>query len=135
MNDRDYLKQAVSIGNQVPAPYNFGAVVVVNGSIISADHNHVQELNNPSLHSEVSAIVAACEKLGKHHLEGATLYCSHEPCVMCFSCAAWAHFDRIVFVTPASEQDDFMYELNDTNIIELSKKLVRPMLVEHLSLS
>jgi tRNA(Arg) A34 adenosine deaminase TadA len=135
MNDRDFLRQAIEIGNQIDTPYNFGAVVVVDDNVISAEHNHVHELNNPSLHAEVSAITKACEILGKYHLEGATLYSSHEPCVMCFSCAAWAHFDRIVYVTPASVQENFMYELKSTNIIELSKNLVRPMIVEQISVN
>ena len=135
MDDIDYLKQAIRVGNEVPAPYNFGAVVVVDGKVISSEHNHVTERSDPSLHSEVSAIAAACKSLGNHHLDGATLYSSHEPCVMCFSCAAWAHFERIVFVTPAVEQDNFMYELKDVSIIDLSKKLVRPMVVEQVSLA
>lgn len=135
MNDIDYLKQAIAVGNEVAAPYNFGAVVVVNGEVISTEHGHVFESNNPSLHAEVSAIVSACVRIGKNHLDGATLYSSHEPCVMCFSCAAWAHFDRIVFATPASEQDDAMYELKDISIIELSKKLVNPMIVEQIKLN
>ena len=135
MNDTEYLQQAINVGNEIPTPYNFGAVVVIDGKVISSEHNHVAEKSDPSLHSEVSAIAAACKRLGKHHLEGATLYSSHEPCVMCFSCAAWAHFDRIVFVTPAIEQESFMYELKDVSIIELSKKLVRPMIVEQISLT
>ena len=132
MNDSDFLRKAVEIGNQVATPYNFGAVVVKEGKIIAAEHNHVQEMSDPSLHSEVSAIAKACKKLGTHHIDGAVLYASHEPCVMCFSCAAWAHIDRIVYATSAKEQDEFMYEFKDVSLEDLSQKLLRPMTIEHM---
>lgn len=135
MTDRDYLLKAIQVGNQVPAPYNFGAVVVKDGEIISAEHNHVHEQNDPSLHSEVSAIAAACKKLGSNHIDGATLYASHEPCTMCFTCAAWAHLDRIIFATTASEQDDSMYEFKDPDLQELTKRLHKPIQVDHVSIS
>lgn len=135
MNDDQYfLKEAIKVGNQIPKPYNFGAVVVKDGKLIAAEHNHVQEKNDPSLHSEVSAIVAACKILGSYHIDGAILYSSHEPCIMCLSCAAWACIDRIVFVTPASAQDDFMYEFKNVDILEMAKKLSRPMKIEQKGL-
>ncbi|MFO0920245.1 MAG: nucleoside deaminase [Candidatus Saccharimonadales bacterium] len=134
MTDRDYLKQAIEVGNKVAKPYNFGAVVVKDGEVIAAEHGHVQETNDPSLHSEVSALAAAGKKLGNWQMDGATLYCSHEPCTMCFTCAAWAHIDRIVYVTSANEQEGFMYEFKEPNLQELVPKLTRPMVVEQVSL-
>lgn len=131
-DDQFYLKKAIEVGNQIPAPYNFGAVVVKDGAIIAAEHSKVHETNDPSRHSEVCAIAAACKKLGSYHTDGAVLYCSHEPCTMCFACAAWAHIDRIVYATAASEQESFMYEFKEPDLIELAQKLVRPMVIEHL---
>jgi len=133
MTDKDFLKKAIEVGNIVPAPYNFGAVVVKNGQIIAAEHNHVHEKSDPSLHAEVSAIVAACRKLGTNHIDGATLYASHQPCTMCFSCAAWAHISRIVYGISASEQN-FSYEFKDPKLEDLAPQLQRPMKVERLSM-
>lgn len=135
MTDQDFLRKAIEIGNEKAAPYNFGAVVVKDGEIISIERNHVHETGNPSLHAEVSAIVSACKKLGSHNIDGAILYASHEPCLMCFCCAAWANFDRIVFVTPTSEQDESMYGFRNLDISELAKKLIRPMKVEQIKLN
>ncbi len=134
MTDDDSLRKAIEVGNQVDEPYNFGAVVVKDGKQISAEHNHVHERNDPSLHSEVSAIVAACNKLGSYHIDGAVLYASHEPCTMCLACATWAHIDRIVYVTPASAQQDMMYEFKNSDIKKYAKELSRPIKVEQLSL-
>lgn len=134
MTDQDFLRKAVEVGNQVDKPYNFGAVVVNDGKLISAEHAHVFEENDPSRHSEVSAITAACKKLGSFHIDGAVLYSSHEPCTMCLSCAAWANISRIVYVTPASAQKGMMYEFKKPDIQSLAKELAQPMSVEQVSL-
>ena len=132
-SDQFYLKKAVEVGNQIPAPYNFGAVVVKDGEILSIEHNHVQDENDPTRHAEVSAIVAACKKLGSHHIDSAVLYASHEPCMMCLACASWAHVSRIVYATPASEQQSGMYELKYPNIEALAAQLIRPIKIEQVS--
>ncbi len=134
MKDIEFLKMAVNEGNKVEQPYNFGAVVVKDGKIIASEHNHVTEQHNPFLHSEVCAIIAACKVLKTHHIDGAVLYSSHEPCTMCLSCAAWAHIDRIVFAISAKEQD-FNYEFKNPDTMNLSKNLVKPIKIEHLILS
>ncbi len=128
--DQYFLKKAIEVGNKKAAPYNFGAVVVKDGEVIAEDHGHVQETNNPSLHAETSAIIQACQKLGAHNVDGCVLYASHEPCMMCMNCAAWAHIERIVYVTPASEQEDVMYEFKGFSVQDFAKKLPRPMEVE-----
>ena len=134
MTDKDFLKKAIEVGNQVSKPYNFGAVVVVDGEVVSAEHGNVQETNDPSLHSEVCALSAAGKKLGNWKMDGATLYCSHEPCTMCFACAAWANVNRIVYATTAEEQEGFMYEFKNPDLQALTQQLHKPIKVEHLTL-
>lgn len=121
MTDTDYLLRAIDVGNRKAKPYNFGAVVVRGGKIIGESESMVFETLDPSAHSEVLALRAACVEFGKYPLDGATMYSSHEPCVMCLSCAVWAGVTRIVYATPASEQDEFMYEFKDVSIEELAK--------------
>jgi len=131
MTDQDFLKEAVRTGNLQDKPRNFGAVIVKDGEIIAAEHNHVRELNDPTAHAETSAIRAACQKLGTYNLEGCTMYGSHEPCLMCFSCAAWARLDRVVYAEPASEVTDFTYEFEGISLQELAAHLARrPVSVE-----
>ena len=104
MTDRDYLKRATEIGMLHASPYPFGAVIVMDGVILGEDSNHVHEAHDPTLHAETAAIKMACKKMGSHNLNGATMYGSHEPCLMCFTCAAWAGVDRVVYAQPANEQ-------------------------------
>jgi guanine deaminase len=134
MTDQDFLKLAVDKGNEKARPHNFGAVIVKDGEVIAADFNHVVEFNDPTLHAETSAIKAACQKLGSYNLVGCTMYGSHEPCLMCFSCAAWAQIERIVYAEPADEQTDFSYEFEGVSLQDLAKKLTRPMKMELIRL-
>lgn len=131
LTDQDFLAEAIAVGNEIPAPYNFGAVVVMNGQIIGKAHANVQATHNPSLHSEVCALAEAGKIIGNWQMDGVTLYCSHEPCVMCFSCAAWANVDRIVYATAAKERN-FVYEFEDVSLDELAAKLRRPIAIEHM---
>lgn len=131
MTDQDFLKEAVKVGNLQDKPRNFGTVIVKDGQIIAADHNHVREDNDPTAHAETSAIRQACKKLGTFNLEGCTMYGSHEPCLMCFSCAVWARMDRVVYAQPASEVDDFTYEFEGISLKDLAERISRkPVTVE-----
>lgn len=137
-DDVYFLKEAIKIGKtgheRGISPVVFGAVVVKDGKIIAKDHSHTHENHDPTAHAETSAIRQAAQKLGSHNLEGCTLYGSHEPCLMCFSCAAWARMDRAVYAHSASELDGFTYEFKDISLQDLAKKLARkPMKVEHIS--
>lgn len=135
-DDKYYLQLATDEGNKKAGPYNFGAVIVKDGEIIGQDFNHVHENNDPSAHAEVSALRKAALKIGNYNLDGAVMYGSHEPCLMCFSCAAWANIARVVYAIPASEQDDFSYEFKDVSLMDLASKLVRrPISVELIRLS
>jgi len=134
MTDQDYLQRATDLGNRKDSPYNFGAVVVKDGKIIGEGTNQVHEEHDPTLHAETSAIKQACKIIGSHNLDGATMYGSHEPCLMCFSCAAWAGVDRIVYAVAANQQN-FMYEFEDYSLQDMAHHLTRrKILVEHVLL-
>lgn len=134
MTDQYYLKRATGLGNRGEPPHNFGAIIVKDGKIIGEDINHVHEEHDPTLHAETSAIKMACKTIGSHNLDGATMYGSHEPCLMCFSCAAWAGVDRIVYAVAANEQN-FMYEFEGYSLKDMANHLTRRKIsVEHVSL-
>lgn len=122
MTDQDYLQRATELGNSKAKPYNFGALVVKNGEVIGEDFNHVHETNDPSSHAEINALKMACKAYGNHNLDGATMYGSHEPCVMCATCAAWCGVDRIVYAVKASELEA-SYELEGMTLSEFVSRL------------
>ena len=86
-----------SVKSDIGGP--FGACIVRNGEVLAVAGNRVLQGCDPTAHAEVSAIRAACAKLGTHHLEGAHIYSTTEPCPMCFSAIHWAKISAISYGT------------------------------------
>lgn len=98
----------------------FGAVIVKDDEIIGRGWNQVTSLNDPTAHAEVSAIRTACEQLRTFALEGCDIYCSCEPCPMCYSAIYWARLNRIYFA--ASAHDAAAIQFDDHSLyIDLCK--------------
>jgi tRNA(adenine34) deaminase len=76
-----------------------GAVVVDRGRVVGRGHNRVESLQDATAHAEIIAIGAASGALGDWRLEGATLYVTVEPCMMCIGAIFWARIARVVFGT------------------------------------
>ncbi|MFQ5609712.1 MAG: nucleoside deaminase, partial [Woeseiaceae bacterium] len=74
-----------------------GAVVVVDGEIISSGHNRTIGDHDPSGHAEIVALRSAAKARNNHRLKGATLYVTLEPCAMCMGAIAQARVSRVVF--------------------------------------
>jgi guanine deaminase len=75
----------------------FGAIVVLNGEVIGKSPNRVLATHDPTAHAEISAIRQACEYLGHHHLHGAVLYTTCEPCPMCLGAIYWAGISEVYY--------------------------------------
>ena len=73
----------------------FGAVITRNGEVVAACHNTVLATNDPTAHAEINAIRAACEKLGRPHLDDCELHTSCEPCPMCLGAIYWARLKAV----------------------------------------
>ena len=74
-----------------------GAVIAINNKIIARGHNQVQKLNDPTAHAEILAITSACSFLGAKYLNGAALYVTVEPCLMCSGALYWSKLSRIIY--------------------------------------
>ena len=74
-----------------------GAVVVIDGKIISRNRNSMESDREPTAHAEMKAMQAAREFLGDKLLNGAVLYCTLEPCPMCAGAAVLHRIERIVY--------------------------------------
>ena len=77
-----------------------GALVVLEGDIISSRHNERELQNDPTAHAEVLAIQDAAKKLGTSRLYGATLISTLEPCPMCAGAIVHCRLARVVFGVP-----------------------------------
>ncbi|MEO8098414.1 MAG: tRNA adenosine(34) deaminase TadA [Acidobacteriota bacterium] len=74
-----------------------GAVVVAGGIVIGRGRNSPIGLHDPSAHAEILALRQAAQARANYRLEGATLYTTLEPCVMCAGALVHARVQRLVF--------------------------------------
>ena len=74
-----------------------GAVVVADGAIIGRGHNSREVDGDPTAHAEILALRDAARHRGRWRLDGATLYVTLEPCVMCAGALVLARLDTVVF--------------------------------------
>lgn len=121
--DRKFMGQAVELMRKAGVVEKtggpFGAVVIMNGEVLSSSGNSVLRDNDPSAHAEVNAIRLACKKAGSPHIKGATLFSSCEPCPMCYSTAYWARVDNIYY---AASWTDYADLFDDSNISQDMKQ-------------
>lgn len=120
---------------------NVGAVIVKNKRILTTGYNGApagiksckekgeclrQKLGIESgtkhelcfaIHAEQNAIIQAA-KLGVS-IDGATLYCTHQPCVICSKMIVNAGIARVVYLKPYP--DDFSHDIFKEAGIELVK--------------
>jgi len=79
--------------NEVPV----GAIVVINGEVISKSHNKSISQNDPTSHAEINALRNAAKRVGNYRLKGASIYVTLEPCAMCYGAIVHARISRLIF--------------------------------------
>ena len=87
------LARQAAAGGEVP----LGAVVAMGGAIVGRGRNASIARQDPTAHAEILALREAAERVGNYRLEGATLYSTLEPCVMCAGALVTARVERLVF--------------------------------------
>ena len=67
------------------------------GAVVGRGWNRPIAANDPTAHAEIVALREAAAAIGNYRLEGATLYVTLEPCVMCAGALVHARIERLVF--------------------------------------
>jgi tRNA(adenine34) deaminase len=99
MNDDEAMRLALLeakkafLENEVPV----GAIVILNDRVIGVGHNQRESHHDISSHAEIEAIKAAEASLGNWRLDGATLYVTMEPCLMCAGAILQSRLARLVY--------------------------------------
>ena len=81
-----------------------GAVIVLNGVIIGRGHNTIEKEKDATMHAEMRAIREACKNIGDWRLNGASIYTTVEPCIMCMSACILSRIENVYF---GCRQDNF----------------------------
>ena len=112
MSKEDLMRKAIELSeeNVKNGGGPFGAVIAKDGKIVATGVNRVTPNCDPTAHAEVSAIRAACEKLGTFDLTGYELYTSCGPCPMCLGAIYWAHIDKMYYGNDKHDAKDIGFD-------------------------
>jgi len=88
----DEARRAAAQG-EVPV----GALVVIDGTILSSRGNERERRHDPTAHAEMLALRDAAAIAGGWRLREATLYVTLEPCAMCAGAIVLARIKRLVY--------------------------------------
>lgn len=99
--DEYYMREAISLAKEAEAADEVpvGALVVLDGEIISRAYNIREGSKCATHHAEILAIEEACRVMGGWRLPGVTLYVTMEPCAMCAGAIVNARIPRVVYGT------------------------------------
>ena len=99
-----------------------GAVLVKDDEVISRSHNQSISKKDPSAHAEMNVLRDAANKLDNYRLNGASLYVTLEPCLMCFGACIHARIDRLIFATEDQKSGVVINNLNLKERVSLTIK-------------
>ncbi len=99
--DETFLRQALELAREAEraGEVPVGAIVVLDGQVIGRGRNSPVSTNDPTAHAEILALREAAAAIRNYRIDGATLYVTMEPCVMCAGALVTARISRLVFGT------------------------------------
>jgi len=109
-----------------------GAVVVLDGQIVSKAYNLRETRHDPTAHAERIALTLAGKILGTWRLDGCTIYSTLEPCPMCAGAILLARIARIVYgaADPKAGACDSLYRLASDPRLNHRAEITRGVLAE-----
>lgn len=94
-----------------------GAVVVLDGKVISRGHNRRTKRQIATAHAEIEAIEKACKKLGSWRIPECELYVTLEPCPMCMGAVLNSRIRKVYFGAPEDKGRSLTRELATANLL------------------
>ncbi len=94
-----------------------GAVVVLDGKIISRGHNRRTKRQVATAHAEIEAIEKACKKLGSWRIPDCDIYVTLEPCPMCLGAMLNARIRKVYFGAYEAKGRSMTAQLASANLL------------------
>ena len=97
--DTMHMRRALELASEAArlGEVPVGALVVMEDEVMGEGFNQPIAGQDPSAHAEMLALRAAARRIGNYRLQGATLYVTIEPCMMCCGALVHARVSRLVF--------------------------------------
>ena len=111
--NEEYMQIALSLAekamkkDEVPV----GAIIVLDDKIIAKGYNTRQHSNDATNHAEIIAIKKACRKIKDFRLNGAVMYVTLEPCLMCLGAILNSRIEKVYF--GAKNNKENAIDIND----------------------
>lgn len=129
-----YMTRCLELGRESMQLGNtpVGALLVLNGKVVGEGLELGKSKNDITYHAEIEAIRAALRKLKATKLTGATLYTTHEPCLMCSYAIRHYEIAEVCFGLAVGEIGGYSsdFKLLDTKAISIWSK--PPMVISGL---
>lgn len=99
INDAEFMRAALEEARAAAArgEVPVGAVIVLDGKIISRAGNRTIIDCDPTAHCEIIALREAARAISNYRLLGASLYVTIEPCAMCAGALIQARVARLIY--------------------------------------
>ena len=127
---REALVEAEAAGEAGQLP--IGAVLVLDGEIVSRGRNRHLERRTQLAHAELEALLAGGEAAWTHHDE-CVLYTSVEPCPMCLGALVMADVPHVLFA--AHDANAGVHQMRDIEYVGRHIRTYEGGILEQESLS
>ena len=100
-----FIRQAIDLSRQARAAGNhpFGALLVVDDTVVLTAQNTVHTDRDPTAHAETNLVSEAIRRLTPDQIRRSVLYTSCEPCAMCTGKIYWAGIRSLAYALSSEE--------------------------------
>ena len=120
--DEKFMRLAIEqarLGEEEPGGGEVGCVIVRDGEVLVAAHNEAELYHDPTAHAEIVALRKLGAKLRMLEFEGATIYCTLQPCMMCTAACIWAKIGRIVYGATRGDVHSMYFDARHFNTADV----------------
>ena len=98
-DDERFMREALALAREaaLAGEVPVGAVAVLDGRVVAAGRNRVEELHSVSAHAEFEVVRQLEARRGDWRMSDVDLYVTKEPCPMCAGMLVNCRVRRIVF--------------------------------------
>ena len=114
-----FMKEALKCARQAlnDGEVPIGAVVVLDGKVISRGHNRRTKKQIATAHAEIEAIEKACKKLNSWRIPECEIYVTLEPCPMCMGAMLNARIKKVYFGAYEAKGRSMTAQLAEANLL------------------